>query len=88
MSGSWVYIMSNRPHGTLYIGVTGDLRQRVEQDRNGNGRAFTARYGLHRLVYAERHDDILSAIAREKSAEDVAACVEGASDPAGQSALG
>ena len=59
--------MTNRPNGTLYIGVTSDLTKRVWQHRTGVASAFTHRYNLHRLVYAERHEDILTAIQREKT---------------------
>jgi putative endonuclease len=62
-----VYMMSNRKHGTLYIGVTSDLIQRVSQHRNGDLPGFTKRYGLKRLVWYERHDFMTAAIQREKS---------------------
>ena len=64
---AWVYIMSNRKDGVLYIGVTADLSQRIVQHRDGKGSAFCRRYGLTRLVYAEEHDSIEDAIAREKA---------------------
>ncbi|MDQ8757951.1 GIY-YIG nuclease family protein [Sphingosinicella sp. LHD-64] len=67
MSGGWVYIMTNKPHGVLYVGVTADLAQRVSQHRNGEGSAFCRRYNVIRLVYAEMHDRIEDAIAREKA---------------------
>ena len=67
MRGGWVYIMTNRPNGTLYIGVTSDLARRAWEHRTGAGAEFTRRYGLVRLVYAERHEDIRDAIQREKS---------------------
>ncbi len=51
----------------LYIGVTSDLIRRVSEHRAGEVEGFTKRYGLKLLVYFERHDDILSAIAREKA---------------------
>jgi len=66
MKCGWVYIMTNRPHGTLYTGVTADLARRAFQHRTGDGAAFTSRHGITRLVYAERHEDILAAITREK----------------------
>ena len=66
MSG-WVYLMSNRKDGVLYIGVTADLSQRIMQHREGKGSAFCRRYGLTRLVYAEEHDSIEDRIAREKA---------------------
>ena len=64
---AWVYIMSNRKDGVLYIGVTADLSRRTAQHREGKGSAFCRRYGLTRLVYAEEHDSIEDAIAREKA---------------------
>jgi putative endonuclease len=64
--GGWVYILTNAPHGTLYIGVTSDLAARVMQHREGRGSDFCAEHGLTRLAYAERHDDIRDAIQREK----------------------
>jgi len=67
MSGGWVYIMTNRPNGTLYVGVTSDLARRVWEHREGAADGFTKRYGLKRLVYAERHEDIQAAIQREKT---------------------
>ncbi len=67
MQGGWVYIMTNRPDGTLYIGVTSNLPRRVWEHRAGLVEGFTKRYGLKRLVYYERHDDIGSAIVREKA---------------------
>ena len=65
MPGGWVYILTNRPNGTLYIGVTNDLIRRVRKHREGTGSVFTRRYGLRRLVYAERHEDIRTAIQQE-----------------------
>jgi putative endonuclease len=66
MSGGWVYIMTNKPSGTLYVGVTSDLARRAWEHREGLADGFTKRYGLKRLVYVERHDDITLAIQREK----------------------
>ena len=65
----WVYILTNRPNGTLYIGVTSDLVQRMAQHRDGTFEGFTKQYGLKQLVYFERHDDIAAAIAYLLSAE-------------------
>ena len=62
-----VYIMTNGRHGTLYIGVTSDLITRVVQHQDGRVPGFTATHGLKRLVWYERHDTIVGAIAREKS---------------------
>ncbi len=65
--GGWVYIMTNKPYGTLYIGVTADLVRRVSEHRAGDVTGFTQRYWLKRLVYFEQHEDIRDAIAREKA---------------------
>lgn len=67
MQGGWVYIMTNRPNGTLYVGVTSDLARRAWEHREGVADGFTKRYGLKRLVYAERYEDIRTAIQREKN---------------------
>ena len=67
MKSGWVYIMTNAPFGTLYIGVTSDLAARVWQHRTGQGSQFCKRYGLTRLVYAEEAPTIVEAIAREKA---------------------
>jgi putative endonuclease len=65
MLGGWVYIITNRPDGVLYTGVTNDIVRRVYEHRNGTIDGFTKRYRLHRLVYFERHEDVVSAIRRE-----------------------
>ncbi len=65
--GGWVYIMTNGPHGTLYIGVTADLPARICQHREGTGSQFCRKHGLTRLVYGEHFDRIVDAIAREKA---------------------
>jgi len=65
--GGWTYIMTNKPRGVLYVGVTADIAARVFQHRNGSGSDFCRKYNLTRLVLAEPHDDIMWAIAREKA---------------------
>lgn len=67
MSGGWVYIMTNRPNKTLYFGVTSDIARRVWEHREGLADGFTKKYGLKQLVYAEPHEDIRSALQREKN---------------------
>jgi putative endonuclease len=67
MAGGWVYIITNKPNGTLYIGVTSDIARRVWEHREGVAESFTKKHGLKRLVYVERHEDIRDAIQREKS---------------------
>ena len=59
--------MTNRPSGTLYVGVTADIARRVWQHREGTGSAFCREHGLTRLVYVERHERIEDAIVREKA---------------------
>jgi putative endonuclease len=61
-----VYIMANRRNGTLYVGVTSSLPQRVWQHRTGIVGGFTKRYGCKMLVCYELHSTMLEAIAREK----------------------
>jgi putative endonuclease len=70
MQGGWVYIVTNRANGTLYVGVTGDLARRIWEDREGMADGFTKKYGLKRLVWAERHQDIRAAIQREHNLKD------------------
>jgi putative endonuclease len=67
MKGGWVYFMSNRRNGVLYVGVTSSLSHRAWQHREGLIEGFTKRYGLKRLVYYERFEDIRDAIQREKT---------------------
>jgi putative endonuclease len=66
MHGGWVYIMTNRRDGILYVGVTNNIARRAWEHREGLVEGFTKRYGLKMLIYAERHDDIATAIHREK----------------------
>ncbi|MEL7197519.1 MAG: GIY-YIG nuclease family protein [Pseudomonadota bacterium] len=63
----WVYIMTNAPHGTLYIGVTSHLPARIHAHREGRGSEFCRKHGLKRLVYVEQFENIEAAIAREKA---------------------
>ena len=64
--GGWVYILASQPNGVLYVGVTADLARRVYDHREGLLPGFTKRYAVKRLVWFERHDDIVAAIRREK----------------------
>ena len=61
-----VYIMTNKPNGTLYTGVTSYLPGRVWLHKNKVLKGFTDRYNLTRLVYFEAYGDIYGAISREK----------------------
>ena len=60
------YILANYKHGTLYIGVTSDLTQRLWKHRNGVTKGFVNKYGVYKLVYFEAHDSMKDAIIREK----------------------
>lgn len=66
-TGSYfVYILASRHHGTIYIGVTNDIRTRLEQHRSGRGSKFVHRYKVFRLVHVETFATPQEAIAREK----------------------
>jgi putative endonuclease len=62
----WVYIMTNRRNGTLYIGVTNDVGRRAYEHRIGQALGFTKKYGLTRLIFMEHYEDISDAIHRER----------------------
>jgi len=61
-----VYLLTNKPHGTLYTGVTSNLPGRIWQHKNKITRGFSAKYNLTRLVYFEIFDSMYEAISREK----------------------
>ena len=67
MAEGWVYIMTNRPNGILYVGVTDNIARRAWEHREGMVDGFTKRYGVQRLVYVEHHDDIRNARQRERN---------------------
>ncbi len=60
-----VYIVTNRPNGILYTGVTSNIARRAYEHRESLIEGFTKRYGLTRLVYFEFHDSVTAAIQRE-----------------------
>lgn len=62
----FVYIMTNKPNGVLYIGVTNDIERRGNEHFLKQGSEFTKKYNLHRVVYIEETTDIHAAITREK----------------------
>lgn len=66
MKTYYVYILSSGINGTLYIGVTNDLRRRVDQHKQGLVDSFTKKYNVNQLVYYEDTNSIEAAIAREK----------------------
>jgi putative endonuclease len=65
-----VYILASKRNGTLYIGVTSDLVKRVWEHNNNAVEGFTKRYGVHHLVWYELHENMDSAIKREKQLKE------------------
>ena len=64
MADYWVYLLANKPRGTLYVGVTNDLVRRIYEPRERLVKSFAARYSLKFLVYFESP---AAAIQREKN---------------------
>ncbi|MEL3892360.1 GIY-YIG nuclease family protein [Ferrovibrio sp. MS7] len=64
---AWVYILTNKPDGTLYIGVTSDIAKRATEHRDGIVDGFSRRYNLKHLVHVEEHATMPLAIQREKT---------------------
>jgi putative endonuclease len=62
----YIYILASKKHGTLYVGVTGNLIERVYVHKQKYIEGFTKKYGVDKLVYYEIHEDIYEAIVREK----------------------
>jgi putative endonuclease len=67
MPVGWVYIMTNRPNGTLCVGVTSDVGRRLSQHLEETAGSFTNKYRLYRLAYIEQRENIVSALQREKN---------------------
>src|SRR5690606_1033772 len=68
--GGFVYILTNRTHGVLYVGVTAGIDQRAWLHRNGMGSKFCRKYGLDRLVLVEEYPTVVAAIRREKQVKN------------------
>ena len=66
MNDYYVYILTNKSHTTLYIGVTNNLERRMAEHRAGTVPGFTSHYNLTKLVYFEQGIDAEGAIHREK----------------------
>ncbi|WP_298304304.1 GIY-YIG nuclease family protein [uncultured Erythrobacter sp.] len=66
MGEGFVYILTNRKDGVLYIGVTNDLSRRLEQHRSGAVSGFAKKYNCQTLIWFERHDDVHSARIAER----------------------
>ena len=65
-----VYMLASKRNGTLYVGVTSNLPQRVWQHKNDLVEGFTRRYGVHALVWYEVHETMENAIVREKTIKE------------------
>ncbi len=66
MNTYYVYILTNKRNGTLYVGVTNNIERRVYEHEQGLVEGFTKKYGIHHLVYHEATNDINAAMQREK----------------------
>lgn len=71
MVKAYVYMMSNRKRGVIYIGFTADMPRRGWEHRNKLIEGFTKRYNAIRLVWFERHDSIEKASAMEKKLKNL-----------------
>jgi len=65
-----VYILASKRNGTLYIGVTSDPVKRIWEHKNNMVEGFTKLYAVHQLVWYELHDNMESAIQREKQLKE------------------
>jgi putative endonuclease len=70
MSDYFVYILASKRNGTLYTGVTNDIRRRVYEHKNDLVIGFTKKYSVHQLVYFEQCDDYDTALQREKQIKE------------------
>ncbi|HOO50900.1 MAG TPA: GIY-YIG nuclease family protein [Alphaproteobacteria bacterium] len=66
----FVYMMASGKNGTIYTGVTSDLKKRIWEHKNNVAEGFTKKYNVHNLVWYEPHDNAESAIVREKRIKD------------------
>jgi putative endonuclease len=65
-----VYIMASQRNGTLYVGATSDLIQRVYQHKTGAADGFTKQYHIDRLVWFEPHESATSMVTRERQLKE------------------
>jgi putative endonuclease len=70
MHSSYVYIITNKKDGVLYIGVTSDLVKRIYEHKNGIFEGFSKKYNLDKLVYFEVYEEVYEAITREKQVKE------------------
>ena len=62
----YIYILTNKYNKVLYVGVTNDLIRRIYEHKNSLVDDFTAKYKVHKLVYYDYTEDVMSALTREK----------------------
>ena len=62
----FVYLITNKPYGTLYVGVTRDIVKRGYEHKSGFVEGFSKRHDLGRLVWYEAHKSRESAFTRER----------------------
>ena len=62
----WVYILANKSNSTLYTGMTNNLERRLAEHRSGRIPGFSSRYNVHKLVYAQEYDSVITALEEEK----------------------
>ena len=86
MSSYFVYILASRHHGTIYIGITNDIRARLELHRSGRGSKFVQKYKIFRLVHVEAFASARGDRARE-AIEVLEAGLEDQADRGGESRL-
>ena len=67
MKKFYIYILANKYHGTLYIGLTSNLVKRIWEHKNNLAEGFTKKYQIHKLIYFEEYLDSQTALAREKN---------------------
>ena len=67
----YTYILFNKKNGTLYVGVTSNLKERIAQHKQKIFEGFTQKYGIDKLGYFEEHTDMRHAIEREQSMKNL-----------------
>jgi predicted GIY-YIG superfamily endonuclease len=87
MADYFVYVLTNKPRGTLYVGVTNNLVRRIHEHREGMVPGFSKRYGLKQLAHFEKYDTPALAIQREKKHQTLVADLEARSCQFFQSAV-